>query len=263
MQWYYGVDGKQLGPVPDEEFFALAREGKLKPGDMVWNESMGEKWVKAETVPDLFATGTTGTAPEKNGTGGQTENRDLMSQARAALTGKWLTAVCVVFVYGAILVAVQAVPMVGGVAGLLIGGALMLGLVLFALDVARGKTPPFPRMFDGFKQFFLAFKAYLCTTLLTLAWMLLLIIPGIIASYRYALTFYIIADNPTIGAMDAIRQSKELMNGFKWKLFCLHCRFIGWSLLCVLTCGIGFLWVMPYMMVSAARFYDDLYGSKS
>ena len=72
------------------------------------------------------------------------------------------------------------------------------------------------------------------------------------------MTFYIIAEDDSIGALAAITKSKEMMDGNKWKLLCLEFRFLGWTLLCILTFGIGFLWLIPYMMVSLAQFYDDL-----
>ncbi|GHT57847.1 hypothetical protein FACS18945_2990 [Bacteroidia bacterium] len=92
----------------------------------------------------------------------------------------------------------------------------------------------------------------------TCQWSLLLIIPGIIAAISYSMTFYIIADDPAISAMDAINKSKKMMYGYKMKYFCLSLRFLGWALLCILTLGIGFLWLMPYIQVTFAKFYDDL-----
>jgi uncharacterized membrane protein len=97
--------------------------------------------------------------------------------------------------------------------------------------------------------------------LYTLLWTLLLIIPGIIASFSYALTFYIIADDNSIKPTEAIRKSKQMMMGHKWELFCLGFRFIGWIILGCLTFGIGFLWIMPYMHVSLAKFYDEVKGA--
>ena len=94
--------------------------------------------------------------------------------------------------------------------------------------------------------------------LFTFLWTLLLIIPGIIAVLSYSMTFYILADDNSIGAMEAIDKSKKMMDGYKWKYFCLGLRFIGWSLLCILTLGIGFLWLLPYMQVSVVKFYDDI-----
>jgi uncharacterized membrane protein len=89
-------------------------------------------------------------------------------------------------------------------------------------------------------------------------WMLLLIIPGIIAALSYSMTFYIIADDETMDAMEAIDKSKAMMDGYKWKYFCLALRFVGWALLCLLTLGIGFFWLMPYMQVTNAKFYEDV-----
>jgi uncharacterized membrane protein len=61
-----------------------------------------------------------------------------------------------------------------------------------------------------------------------------------------------------MGARDAISASKEMMLGHRWRLTCLFARFIGWGLLSVLTAGIGFLWLLPYVGVSTALFYEDL-----
>ena len=97
-----------------------------------------------------------------------------------------------------------------------------------------------------------------CFALLVLIGMLLFIIPGIIAAYRYAMTFYILADHPGMDALAAIRRSKEMMRGNKLKLFCLGWRFFWWFLLCIPTCFIGLIWLVPYMNTSLAKFYDDL-----
>jgi uncharacterized membrane protein len=72
------------------------------------------------------------------------------------------------------------------------------------------------------------------------------------------MTFFILRDNPEIGAMEAIDASKQMMLGNKWKYFCLQCRFLGWALLCVPTLGIGCLWLWPYILASNAKFYEDL-----
>ena len=49
-----------------------------------------------------------------------------------------------------------------------------------------------------------------------------------------------------------------MMDGHKWQLFCLHFSFIGWILLSILTCGILFLFVAPYMQAANAEFYEKL-----
>ena len=59
--------------------------------------------------------------------------------------------------------------------------------------------------------------------------------------------------------MEAVRRSKRMMTARRFKLFCLWLRYCCWGLLCLLTCGIGFLWLYPYAGVGLARFYDDLH----
>lgn len=192
------------------------------------------------------------------GTGGQTPNAELMSQARALLAGRWGLPIgfCVLLVL--LNMAAGMVPFVGNIVSLIVGGPLALGGVIFFLTLARGGTAELGMLFAGFKNFANALAAYLLMALFILLWALLLIIPGIIASLAYAQTMYLLADNPKMGALGAIRKSKEMMRGYKWKLFCLGLRFLGWSLLCILTLGIGYLWLAPYIYSANARFYDDL-----
>jgi uncharacterized membrane protein len=190
-----------------------------------------------------------------------TENVELMKMARASLKGNWGLAIGTFLVYIIIIGALQALagefPMVG-LATLIVTGPLVLGLTLFSLSIARDENARFEQLFDGFKNFGLALGAYLLMVLFIFLWMLLLIIPGIVASIRYAMTFYIIADNPGIGPLDAIDKSKEMMYGYKMKFFLLVLIFIGLSLLCILTLGIGFLWLIPFINVTTAKFYDDI-----
>ena len=115
-------------------------------------------------------------------------------------------------------------------------------------------------MFEGFSSFGRALAAHILIVLFIILWALLFIVPGIIAAYSYSMTFYILADNPGVGAREAIGLSKEMMKGYKWKFVLLNFRFIGWSLLALLTCGIGFIWLVPYMTTAIAHFYEDIRG---
>ncbi len=94
-----------------------------------------------------------------------------------------------------------------------------------------------------------------------LLWSLLLIIPGIIATYSYAMTEFILAEHPDLTASEAIAQSKEMMSGNRWRLFCLHFSFIGWDILSSLTLGIGNLWLRPYKQAANAAFYREISGT--
>ncbi|HEY4503050.1 MAG TPA: DUF975 family protein [Candidatus Paceibacterota bacterium] len=190
----------------------------------------------------------------------KTENAVLMRNAREALTGKWGLAVGGYFIYMAVTILVGAPDDIGPFLSLLIDGPMLIGLSVFSLALSRRQEASISQLFVGFNDFLRALSAYLLMILFILLWALLLIVPGIIAALSYSQTFFILAEDKSIGARDAIRKSKAMMNGNKKKLFFLSLRFFGWFLLCILTLGIGFLWFLPYIQVTMAMFYDDISG---
>ncbi|MDZ4199710.1 MAG: DUF975 family protein [Kiritimatiellia bacterium] len=122
---------------------------------------------------------------------------------------------------------------------------LVIGLGLTTALQAMGSTPDFSSVNP-----------------IALGGMFLLIfgIPMIVQTVvqlRYAMAFFVLADRPDIGSRGALRESIEQMRGNKGRLFCLYLRIFGLSLLCLLTCGIGYLWLFPYTMAAQARFYDE------
>lgn len=188
----------------------------------------------------------------------KTSNKELMAQARAQLSGKWGLAVGAVALVTVVKIATQIIPLANLVVPLLIAGPLALGIAIFILSIARGEEAKVSHIFSGFDRFGTALATYLLAVLFIILWTLLLIVPGIIAAFAYSQVWFILADNPEMKAQEAIATSKAMMMGNKWKLFCLGWRFFGWILLCIPTLGIGFLWLMPYMSVSFAKFYDDI-----
>ncbi len=190
-----------------------------------------------------------------------TTNLVLMKMARESLKDKWGIAIATFLIYALIIGIVQGsaetYPFVNLIL-LLISGPLSLGITKFTINISRNQEARIEQLFEGFSNFGTSTGAYLLTVLFTLLWTLLLIIPGIIAALSYSMTFYIIADDDSIGAMDAIDKSKKMMYGHKWKYFRLLLRIVGLSLLCILTLGIGFLWLLPYAQVSTAKFYEDI-----
>jgi len=187
-----------------------------------------------------------------------TENSVLMTQARQALKGRWGEAIGATVVSILIPLTAQMVPRVGGLLSFLISGPIMVGLAGFFLTISRKQEPVFSQIFAGFRKFRVSLGAYLFQCVFVLLWMLLLIIPGIVAALSYAMTYYIISENEAVGPLAAIAKSKAMMRGNRWKFFCLGCRFLGWAVLSLLTLGIGFLWLLPYMNTAFAQFYDDL-----
>lgn len=140
------------------------------------------------------------------------------------------------------------------------GGAITLGYVRFNKNLIQGTNPQFNNLFSRFNIFWKAFGMQLVMGFLILFWTLLFIIPGIIKTFSYAMTPYILDDYPEMGITEAISESRRIMDGNKWRLFCLEISFIGWAFLSVLTFGIGYLWLHPYMQASIAAFYFEVSG---
>ena len=129
----------------------------------------------------------------------------------------------------------------------------------FRLLLVGGDNRLTENMFSiAFKNYLHKVWGYLLMYIFIILWSLLFIIPGIVKAFSYAMTPYILEENPELSANDAIDRSRAMMKGHKFDLFYLYLSFIGWAILCVLTLGIGFLWLTPYMSTATAAFYEDV-----
>ena len=144
---------------------------------------------------------------------------------------------------------------------IVVGGAVLLGQATFYLNLINRRKARFGDLFSQFHRLWDGLRMQILVGLLVLLWSLLLFIPGIIATYRYAMVSYLMAEFPELRVRDAIRESKRLMHGNKWRLFCLHFSFIGWSLLAMFTpLSIGYFWLNPYRAAAEIGFYMDVTG---
>jgi uncharacterized membrane protein len=179
---------------------------------------------------------------------------ELKALARGQLQGTWLAAVALVLVYTVIIV-LAGMTVVGSV---LLGGPLTLGMYGYFMKKVRGESTRLENLFDGFQQFGSSFLLFLLQLIFITLWTILLIVPGIVKTFSYSMAFFILRDNPGMGALEALNASRQMMNGHKARLFGLYVSFIGWFLLGILTLGIGYLWICPYMALSVVNFYEDL-----
>ena len=149
-----------------------------------------------------------------------------------------------------------------GLAQFLIGGAIELGFATFLLRQHRREELDFQDLFSQFHRFGQGFAQKFLRILYITLWSLLFVSPGIVKSYAYAMTPFIMAENPEMSANDAITASRELMDGHKGDLFILDLSFIGWGILAAVTCNIGHLALNPYRNAAYAAFYKDLTTQK-
>ena len=172
-------------------------------------------------------------------------------------SGGWNEALTGFIVGSATFIILAAIVM--AVVYFILGSVVGVGYSRVNLDlVDRQKEPEIATLFGYFKYWKTTAAASFLQGLYVFLWSLLFIIPGIIAGYSYAMTNYILTENPELTASEAIEQSKQMMSGNRWRLFCLQFSFIGWDLLCALTLGIGNLWLRPYKQAATAAFYRDI-----
>jgi uncharacterized membrane protein len=183
---------------------------------------------------------------------------EIKEYSKALIQSNYWMKVAVIVIYGAILSGVSMATM--GIGALIIAGPMLIGFNYFFLLSYRGESPDIGVMFNnGFKKFGRNLGGYLWMVLFIYLWSLLFIIPGIIKSFSYAMTPYILADSQNVKAQDALKISMRMMDGHKLDLFVFYLSFLGWMLLSGITFGlVGLFYAGPYMGTSVAGFYEEL-----
>lgn len=222
-------------------------------------EGLRDNWGKAVGVG--FVASLLGAATTAAGSGSGSSSGSSNVESISDLNGVIPTEFQVMFL--AILSLLSFIAIAFVLIHFIVGGPVTLGYVKFNLSLVDNRPASFAMLFSEFHRFGTAFLMQLLRGIYTVLWSLLFVIPGIYASYGYAMTPYILLENPEMTANEAIAASKELMEGNRWRLFCLEISFIGWNLLSVLfTLGIGHFWLVPYMEASFAAFYREIKAEK-
>ncbi len=163
--------------------------------------------------------------------------------------------VVAILIFFAVLISIIAIVMA------ILRGAVELGYCKYNLALFKEEgVPSLNYLFHYMNRVWKAFWLGILMGLKIFLWTLLFVVPGIIAAYRYSLSYFVMSENPDITASQAIKRSSAIMKGNKWNLFCLHLSFIGWGFLAALVPGIGSLLLMPYIRAADAAFYLDRSG---
>lgn len=141
----------------------------------------------------------------------------------------------------------------------LLGSFFVGGYLCFYLNLSQGLPVRAGDVTSQANRFFSFFFAKLMMGIMIALWSLLFVIPGIIASFRYSQTLYLMARNPQLSSFDAIQMSGEMMRGHKMELFVLQLSFIGWHLVGIFTLGLGYLFVVPYIETTMAAYHQLLW----
>lgn len=133
-------------------------------------------------------------------------------------------------------------------AGLMSVGVLVNGVV---------KLWGTPAMTDEVATYILTMVGQFFGLMLISMALLLLSLPVVL---RYSMADYVLCENPEVGALGALRESRRMMKGNKWRLFCLQFSFIGWRLLASVVGSIGYIFLNPYLEQANAEFYHEISG---
>lgn len=194
--------------------------------------------------------------------------KEIRARAAASLKGRWGEAILVTVIVAVIALVVEgiaaALSNVSGILGfagmiltMFISIFLEIGMIKYFLKLARGEEADYRILFDA-SNFNSVGRLFLIAIVevIIIALASIVVIPGMILAYSYMFAI-VIAIEEEIG-IDALKKSRLMMKGYKWKLFCLILSFIGWIILATITLGIGMLWVGPYMQTALMHFYDEV-----
>jgi uncharacterized membrane protein len=163
-------------------------------------------------------------------------------------------AIIAMFIVGAIIGALSPLGV-----GIIVAGPLIVGLIYYFTKLRNREKATYNNLFDGFKEpLTSSIVGFVLSSIFILLWSLLFLIPGIIKCFAYKMTLYIISENPTIAADEAITQSRKMMDGNKYRLFLLYLSYIGWYLLGIFTFGLSILYIAPFIKAAELEFYHDI-----
>lgn len=199
---------------------------------------------------------------------------ELKNKAKESLKGKYGDAIAlllipygIVFVLGFIIgfsgLDEKTAESVVSSLSVVVSSLLGFGTISYFLKLSRNESVTYRELFSKKNMAGSFIAISLLVGLFTTLWSFLFIIPGIIAALNYSLVYYIKLDNPNLSSMEVISKSKEMMRGHKWDFCVLMLSFIGWEILGIFTLGILYLWLVPYMQVTYANFYNSIKNEKS
>lgn len=202
---------------------------------------------------------------------------ELKAKAKESLKGKYGNAIVVLLIVGAISFVISIISgIIGGalnftedntktltsIITFFVMGLFYFGQYSFFLKISRNQKVEINELWSKTNMYLPYLGVSILVGIIVGVGFILLVIPGIILALGYSQVYYIILDDEKIGITDAMKKSREMMKGHKWEFFVLGLSFIGWLLLGILTLGILYFWLIPYMEVTLCNFYNKLKEAK-
>jgi len=186
----------------------------------------------------------------------------LMREARSILQPYWLISVGVCLVYAIVLGVPPELNTYGEWLSLLLAGPLNLGLCMYFLKISNSESPGIENIINGFQPLLQVLLLYFVSSLLIVLGLLLFILPGIVLSMGFSMSYYIMAEQQDVTFVEALQKSWDLTQGHKMDLFLLNIRFIPWYVLGLLCLVVGVFVVIPWHQTTLALVYKEFKAKK-
>ena len=134
---------------------------------------------------------------------------------------------------------------------------IQVGIALYCLEIYKGKNVGLETIFSRFNGFkpIIFILIYMLIVFLGL---ILLVVPGIILGLMYSQIFFILADDPGIGVIEAFNLSNKMMKNNMWQFFMLNLEALLYFIAGVFTFFIWWIWLLPRYSIAYAGFYEEL-----
>ena len=186
----------------------------------------------------------------------------LMREARDILQPYWLISVGVCLVYAIVLGVPPELNTYGEWLSLLLAGPLNLGLCMYFLKISNSESPGIENIINGFQPLLQVLLLYFVSSLLIVLGLLLFILPGIVLSMGFSMSYYIMAEQQDITFVEALQKSWDLTQDHKMDLFLLNIRFIPWYVLGLMCLVVGVFVVIPWHQTTLALVYKEFKAKK-
>ena len=187
-------------------------------------------------------------------------NRDLVEKTKPILKDSYFQVfICIVLasILPQIISSVSPQNLYLNIGVVWLSGYIQLGIAVFCLDVFKKGEGEFTTIFSRFNSLKPIFFITVLSIIILLGF-ILLIIPGIILALMYSQVFFILADDPDIGVIEAFNLSEKMMRNHKWQLFMLNLEAFLYFIAGIFTLFIWWVWLLPRYSVAYAGFYEEL-----
>ena len=184
-------------------------------------------------------------------------NRDLVEKTKPVLKDFYLQVFACLFLASAlpqIVLSLSPTNVLLNLVVVCVSAYIQVGIALYCLEIYKGKEVNLSMIFSRFNGYKPIIFILLYSLIVVLG-LILLVVPGIILGLMYSQVFFILADDPDVGVIEAFNMSSKMMKNNMWQLFMLNLEAILYFIAGVFTLFIWWIWLIPRYSVAYAGFY--------